>query len=82
MADKPDIALALEGGPKKKMGPPKGMLDMGDEEEIELSDEDADIETTPELEDAAGAVNAALASGDNAEIAKTLKGFISLCKDY
>lgn len=80
MAGKPDLALVLEAGPPKKKGPP--MMAMDDEAEEEAVESSPDIETTPELEDAAGAVNAALASGDNAEIAKTLKGFIKLCGDY
>lgn len=80
MAAKPDLALVLEAGPPKKKGPP--MMAMGDEVEDEAPAMEPDIETTPELEDAAGAVSAAMASGDNAEIAKTLKGFIKLCGDY
>lgn len=81
MAEKtPDLALILDAGPPKKKAAPPRMKDEDDEEEAPESS--PDIETTPELEDAAGAVSAALASRDNAEIAKTLKGFIKLCGDY
>ncbi len=83
MAEKPDLALILDAkAPKKKRPPP--MMAMDDEDDaMEGMDTEAppDIETTPELEDAAGAVSAALASRDNAEIARTLKGFFKLCGD-
>lgn len=76
---KPDLALVLEAGPPKKKGPP--LMAMDDEEEAPPASA-PELATTPELEDAAGAVATAMASGDNAEIAKTLKGFIQLCGDY
>lgn len=78
MAAKPDLALVLDASPPKGKRPPMGTM-ADEEEELEPS---PDIETTPELEEAAGAVSAAMASRDNAEIAKTLKGFIKLCGDY
>jgi hypothetical protein len=71
--EKPDIAIALEGEPKKPMKLPA------------LPSEEADEMETPDLQvdegeiSAFDAVKAALKSGDSAEGAKALKGFIELC---
>ena len=48
------------------------------EKEEPVLDEDSD----PGLVEAATAVRAAMRGGDDAEFAKTLKGFIKLCGDY
>jgi hypothetical protein len=80
MAKEPDLALVLDAGPPKGKRPPPMMSADEDEDEVPMSE--PELSSTPELEEAAGAVNAALSSGDNAEIAKTLKGFIKLCGEY
>lgn len=74
--DKPTIALALDKGPSK--GPMAAMADEAGEGNEPSGDQDVD----PSLVEAAGAVNDAFQSGDNAEIAKTLEGFIKLCGEY
>lgn len=72
--EKPTLALALDG-PKKK-GPPMAAMDMEAEEGLEpVSDE----ETDPSIVEAAGALRAAFQGDDDAELARTLKGFIQLC---
>lgn len=76
--DKPSIAIALEGGPKKKMGALPALSEEADET-VESPEEDA---ADPSMVEAAGALRAALSSSDDAELAKTLKGFIKLCGDY
>jgi hypothetical protein len=74
--DRPTIALALDDGPKKP--PMAAMSDEADEGPEPQDDEAAD----PSLVEAAGAVKAAMESGDDEEFAKSLKGFIKLCGEY
>lgn len=78
--DKPTIALALEKGPK----PPKaGMGKMMGMNEMEGMEEEPS--STPSIDadesevSAAGALRTAFKTGDDAELAKALKGFIRLC---
>ncbi len=76
-AVKPSIALALDSAKKS----PMGML--GDEaDEPEGAEPSGEDDTDPSIVEAAGAVRAAFHGDDDAELAKTLKGFIKLCGDY
>jgi hypothetical protein len=73
--DAPTIALALDDGKK----PPLAAMGKEAAEGSEPSDDEA---ADPSLVEAAGAVKAAMDSGDDEEFAKTLKGFIKLCGEY
>lgn len=73
--DKPDIAIALEGEAPKGMKKPSALpLDDDDGDEMPPSIDADDSEVS-----AAGALRTALKTGDDAELAKALKGFIRLC---
>lgn len=77
--EKPDIAIALESTAKKPMkgSPLKALEDMPDESEEPMSTPSIDADESEVS--AAGALRTAFKTGDDAELAKALKGFIRLC---
>lgn len=82
--DKPDLALVLDA-PKTSARSGKSPFRREaseDEAGLEPAVSEPDIDVSPELETAAGAVRAAFSSKDDVELAKTLKGFLKLCGDY
>jgi hypothetical protein len=81
--DKPEIALALEGSKKPLKSPPLKALEdtPEDDDSMEgLGSMSGSIDADESEVAAAAALRTALKTGDDAEFAKALKGFIRLCE--